>query len=122
MRAQGVEDASNRVRPRDRALRIAPLGIEAQQAGKHPPHLRSPQEGSIPGGPLGEAVRYGKKVLQTQVYASAYVGNGLNCSSCHLDAATQAYAAPCGALEYLPEYRARNGQVDSLQELLTGLS
>lgn len=100
------------------ALFVSPLGIEAQQAGKHPPHLRSPQESTIPGGPLGEAVRYGKKVLtQTQVYASAYVGNGLNCSSCHLDAGTQAYAAPwVGLWGVFPEYRARNGQVNSLQE------
>ena len=55
-------------------------------AGKVVP-LRIPDEKTIPNGPLGAAIRYGKKVLtETRTYAKGYVGNGLNCSSCHLEA------------------------------------
>ena len=57
--------------------------------------LYAPDECTIPEGPLGTAVRYGQKVLtDTQTYARAYVGNGLNCSSCHLDAGRRAYSSP----------------------------
>jgi len=96
----------------------APLNAEAQQAGHHSPVLRFPDEKTIPAGPMGEAVRYGKKVLtQTQVYARAYVGNGLNCSSCHLNAGTKAYSAPwVGLWGVFPEYRARNAKVNALQD------
>src|SRR6516165_790341 len=49
--------------------------------------LHAPDESTIPRSPVGGAVKYGKQVLtETQTYAKAYVGNGLNCSSCHLDA------------------------------------
>lgn len=58
---------------------------------------------------VGAAVRYGKKVLTA--------GNGLNCSSCHLDAGRRAYASPwVGLWGVFPEYRGRNGQVNALQD------
>jgi len=103
------------------ALSIS-LGIsftaEAQQAGHRAPSLHVPEERTIPDGPLGESIRFGKKVLtQTQIYASAYVGNGLNCSSCHLNAGTKAFASPwVGLWGVFPEYRARNAQVNALQD------
>ena len=80
--------------------------------------LRAPDENTIPDGPVGAAVRYGKKVLtETQTYARTYVGNGLNCSSCHLDAGRRAYASPwVGLWGVFPEYRSRNSQINSLQE------
>src|SRR5262249_7963471 len=62
--------------------------------------------------------RYGKKVLtETQRYAPAYVGNGLNCSSCHLDAGRKAWASPwVGIWGAFPEYWSRNGKIDALQD------
>ena len=80
--------------------------------------LQAPNENTIPDGPVGAAVRYGKKVLtDTQTYARAFVGNGLNCSSCHLDAGRRAYASPwVGLWGMFPEYRTRNGQVNALQD------
>jgi len=87
--------------------------------------LRAPDEKTIPGGPVGAAIRYGKKVLtETQSYAKAYVGNGLNCSSCHLDAGRKAYASPwVGLWGVFPEYRSRNGQVNACKtESMTALS
>jgi len=80
--------------------------------------LHTPDESTIPEGPVGAAVRYGKKVLtDTQTYARAYIGNGLNCSSCHLDAGTRPYASPwVGLWGVFPEYRSRNAQVNALQD------
>src|SRR5262245_36314352 len=91
---------------------------ESQRTAVNPVPLRAPDEKAIPGGPIGGAIQYGKKVLtQTQTYAKAYVGNGLNCSSCHLDAGRRPYASPwVGLWGVFPEYRSRNGQVNALQD------
>src|SRR5262245_22999162 len=99
-------------------LLAAPIDAEVQQPGRQPQRIRLPDERTIPDGPMGEAIRYGKKVLtQTPQYASAYVGDGLNCSSCHLNAGTKAYSAPwVGLWGVFPEYRARNGKVNALQD------
>jgi len=91
---------------------------ESQRTAVNPVPLRAPDEKTIPGGPVGAAIRYGKKVLiETQTYAKAYVGNGLNCSSCHLDAGRRPYASPwVGLWGMFPEYRSRNGQINALQD------
>ena len=77
-----------------------------------------PPESEIPSGPMGDAIRYGQQVLtQTQVVAKQYVGNGLNCTSCHLDGGRTPYAAPwVGIWGAFPEYRTRNAVVNSLQD------
>ena len=99
-------------------LFVESLSGEAQQVKRPAPSLRVPDERIIPEGPLGESIRLGKKVLiQTQIYARAYIGNGLNCSSCHLNAGTKPFASPwVGLWGVFPEYRARNGRVNALQE------
>src|SRR5262245_2101758 len=62
----------------------APLATEAQEAAKPVAPFKLPEEKDLPKGPLGDAIRYGEQVLiQTQVYAKRYIGNGLNCTSCH---------------------------------------
>ena len=80
--------------------------------------LRAPDETTIPAGRLGTAIRYGKQVLtDTQTYAKPYVGNRLNCTSCHLDAGRKAYSSPwVGLWGMFPEYRSRNAQVNALQD------
>ena len=82
--------------------------------------LAAPAADSIPAGPLGDAVKLGLAIVSdTQTRAKAYVGNGLNCVSCHLDAGRTAYAAPLvGLTGVFPEYRARRGRVESLEERL----
>lgn len=77
-----------------------------------------PSDDSIPAGPMGDAIRHGYKVLsQTQTYAKQYVGNGLNCTSCHLNGGKTPNAAPwVGIWGVFPEYRSRNAQVNSLQD------
>ena len=77
-----------------------------------------PAETSIPGGPLGDSIKLGRDVvLNTQVNAKNYVGNGLNCTSCHLNGGTVAGAAPfVGLWGVFPEYRSRTARVNSMQD------
>lgn len=73
---------------------------------------------TIPQGPLGDAIRDGERLLtQTQVYGKQYVGNGLNCTSCHLDGGKMPFTAPwSGIWGVFPEYRSRNAKVNALQD------
>lgn len=76
-----------------------------------------PDEASIPKGPMGDAIRRGKELLtDTHKQLPRNVGNGLNCTSCHLNAGTTAYASPwVGLSGAFPEYRSRSGRVISLE-------
>jgi thiosulfate dehydrogenase len=72
----------------------------------------------IPPGPMGDSIRLGEKLVkETQVYAKKYVGNGLNCTSCHLNGGTTPYASPwVGIWGMFPEWRSRDAKVSALQE------
>lgn len=113
-------------------MRISPLlfvvGLSLAVGVVYPSHGQAPatksaaflppNEADIPKGPMGDSIRYGAKLLkQTQIYAKDYVGNGLNCTSCHLNGGTTAYASPwVGIWGVFPEYRSRNGQVNTLED------
>jgi thiosulfate dehydrogenase len=77
-----------------------------------------PAEATIPAGPAGDAIRLGKTlVTDTRAQLPKNVGNGLNCSSCHLGGGTVAFAGPyVGLWGVFPEYRSRSGRINSLQE------
>jgi thiosulfate dehydrogenase len=94
-------------------LASGPIAAPANQVP-----LAAPSATSIPTGPLGDAIRLGQSIVSdTQSHAKAYVGNGLHCVSCHLDGGRAAYAAPLvGLTGVFPEYRARRGRVESLEE------
>ena len=81
-----------------------------------------PPESAIPEGPFGDMVRQGREIfLHTGKNASAYVGNGLNCVNCHLDAGRLANSAPLwGAYVMYPQYRSKNKHVNSYGERLQG--
>jgi len=98
-------------------LLAAPLATEAQEAAQPVAPFKVPEE-DIPNGPLGDAIRYGEQLLtQTQAYGKEYIGNGLNCTSCHLNGGKTPYAAPwVGIWGVFPEYRSRDAQVDALQD------
>jgi len=108
-----------------RALRLFAAGALcalpsfAPAADKTVP-LAPPAVTAMPSGPFGDAVRYGLRIMtDTQGTVHGYVGNGLQCVSCHLGAGRQAYAAPLVGLTGLfPEYRSRTGRVESLEERL----
>ena len=93
----------------------------ALAAGKSAPRtvpLSPPAPTTVPTGPLGDAIRFGHRIMtDTPATAKAYVGNALNCTSCHLDGGRTAYAAPLVGLTGLfPEYRPRRGAVESLED------
>jgi thiosulfate dehydrogenase len=83
-----------------------------------PVPLVVPPDSAIPAGPEGEAVRLGRQLMiDTRAQLPRNVGNGLNCSNCHLGAGTQSGAGPfVGLTAVFPAYRTRDGQIDSLQE------
>ena len=79
-----------------------------------------PAESAIPAGPLGDVIRQGRNIfVDTPTYAKAYVGNSLSCTNCHLDAGRQANSAPLwGAYGMYPQYRQKNGKVNTFGERL----
>ena len=86
------------------------------------PAFRPPDESAIPAGPYGDMVRLGREIfVHTRKAAPAYVGNGLNCVNCHLDAGRLADSAPLwGAYGMYPQYRKKNHHVNSYGERLQG--
>ncbi len=107
-------------RIKSHALTIALLAAVSVPALAQSPTvpMSVPDEASIPKGPMGDAIKRGKELLtDTHKQLPNNVGNGLNCTSCHLNAGTTAYASPwVGLASAFPEYRSRSGKVISLQE------
>jgi thiosulfate dehydrogenase len=105
--------------------RLLPL---ARAAGAPPaangrePAFVPPPESAIPQGPYGDMVRLGREIFRrTRQNAPAYVGNGLDCTNCHLDAGRLADSSPLwGAYGMYPQYRKKNGHVNSYGERLQG--
>ena len=81
-----------------------------------------PAEDAIPDTPLGAMVQFGRDVFtDTQRYAKRYVGNGLNCRNCHLDAGRRANAAPLwAAYVAYPSFRSKNDEVNTFAQRLQG--
>lgn len=92
--------------------------VQAQTAAPPASRLTSPPESSIPTGPKGVAIQEGKKLLtETRQRLPNNVGNGLNCTNCHLAGGTVGNAGPwIGIWGVFPEYRSRSGKLISLQE------
>ncbi|MGH8398476.1 MAG: c-type cytochrome [Gammaproteobacteria bacterium] len=114
---------------------IASLKLGEKPQAKRPPHdaaykftAQSPQnftpppESAIPADPDGDMIWRGRLIFEdTQHYASRYVGNALNCSSCHLDRGRRANSAPMWAAYVVyPKYRSKNHQVNTLEERIQG--
>lgn len=95
----------------------AALSCAAAHAQARVPFVVPPPQ-SMPDGPLGDAVRQGLSILNaTRAALPANVGNGLNCSSCHLNAGTVPYASPfVGLWGAFPAYFARSGAVETLAD------
>lgn len=77
-----------------------------------------PSAAEAPADAYGDAVRLGERLMtQTAAEAPAYVGNGLACSNCHLDAGRKAGAAPLwAAFVNFPAFRKKNGEINSFQK------
>ena len=81
-----------------------------------------PNEADIPDNEFGEVVKYGKSLFwNTQQMGSPYIGNGLNCSNCHLNNGRQANSSPLWAAHGMyPAFRKKNGHVNTYEERLQG--
>jgi len=92
------------------------------QAASDAPAFTPPAADAIPSGAFGDAVRHGQDIfLNPKKFAGQYVGNSMNCASCHLDAGRKAGSAPLWAAYVLyPAYRSKNGHVNTLAERLQG--
>jgi thiosulfate dehydrogenase len=77
-----------------------------------------PSPETIPGDLRGEQIRLGYlMVVDTQGYGKRYVGNGLNCTNCHLDAGLNPNAASFVGISLLyPRYHERAGRQVSLAD------
>lgn len=79
--------------------------------------LRVPDRQTIPEGPLGDAIRRGEQIAShTYEELPDHVGNGLHCTSCHLQGGTVANAGPwVGLAAVFPEFRSRSARVNTLE-------
>lgn len=94
-------------------------------SGPHPSLQPAPvteqsrsQMSEVPSGGQGDLIRRGKLIFdETPKYASAYVGNRLACSDCHIQSGTMPHAAPMIDMSNMfPMFNKRAGRVISMQE------
>lgn len=81
-----------------------------------------PAESAMPTNDFGKSVKLGEQIFtHTTQFAGKYVGNTLNCASCHLDAGRKPNSSPLwGAYPLYPAYRSKNGHVNSFAERMQG--
>ena len=98
------------------------LAAESTSAPTDPKPFAPPTEIAMPDGEFGKIVRQGEQVfLHTRQYAPAYVGNSLDCASCHLDAGRRANSAPMwGAFVAYPAFRTKDGTVNTFAARIQG--
>ena len=86
------------------------VGSDGPEAGDRP----------MPPGPLGDAIRLGETLVRettTHPLTKPYVGNALNCGSCHLDGGKDPEAATfLGTATAYPAYSPREGRVITLED------
>ena len=104
------------------ALLLSLTAAHAAEPAPTPPQFTPQPASAIPDSPFGKTVRLGQDIfLNPQKFAGQYVGNSMNCASCHLDAGRKADSAPLWAAYVLyPAYRSKNGHVNTLAERLQG--
>jgi thiosulfate dehydrogenase len=89
-----------------------------------------PDVGSLPDGKYGQAVRYGKSLIE-QTYAHIgpevadparrFAGNNLACASCHQEAGVKKFAIPLvGVFADFPQYRPREDTIGTIEDRING--
>ncbi|MBD0701550.1 MULTISPECIES: c-type cytochrome [unclassified Pseudomonas] len=81
-----------------------------------------PAEDTLPDNAFGRLVRQGHAIfVDTKTNAPEFVGNGMNCTNCHLDQGRKADSAPLwAAYTMYPAYRKKNDKVNTYAERLQG--
>lgn len=84
--------------------------------------FQPPNEDALPDDAFGNLVREGKELfVDTQTLRGRYVGNGLQCANCHLDAGRRADSAPLwAAYTVYPSFRKKTGRVDTFEARVQG--
>ncbi|HYH83819.1 MAG TPA: c-type cytochrome [Longimicrobium sp.] len=83
--------------------------------------VRDPERGGLPADSMVAArVLQGFRIFrETGRYAPAFVGNGMTCGNCHLNAGQRDRGMPLvGIAAVFPEYRARSGRLITLEDRL----
>jgi thiosulfate dehydrogenase len=93
-------------------------------------HWTPPDISAVADDPFGELVKYGYALFTDTAdeigpmvsdSARRFAGNNLACQNCHLRGGTQPYAMPLiGVWGQFPQYRAREGAVDTLEDRING--
>ncbi len=97
--------------------------IDETAAATAPSNLFNPPDRDyIPDSPFGDAVRRGEAIFtNTATNAGDHVGNGLSCSNCHLDSGRHPQSAPMwAAWVTYPKYRAKNDQINTMEDRVMG--
>ncbi|WP_353228907.1 c-type cytochrome [Novosphingobium sp.] len=89
-----------------------------------------PDIDTLPDDAWGRTVRQGRDLIVRTAEligpmaanpAARYAGNNLACQSCHIDGGTRKFGLPLvGAFAAYPNYRARSGQVGTIEERING--
>lgn len=85
---------------------------------------RAPDTSSIPTGPLGDMIRYGKELMDNTPYyigpegiSGKYAQNKMTCTNCHLEAGTRPYAFNFfSTYGSYPQYRSRENEVLTIEQ------
>ena len=90
----------------------------------------APDIANLADDPFGTMVKYGYALFTDTANeigpavadpARRFAGNNLACQNCHLQGGTQPYAMPLvGVWGQFPQYRAREGAVDTLEDRING--
>jgi len=117
--------APNEVRPSEHNARgNIPVTLLREKAIRQIPAINPgeyfvpPDIAEIPTSKYGEMVNMGRNIfINTQTYAKRYVGNGLNCSNCHLQEGRKPFAAPLwSSYPNFPEFRNKTRSVVTFEE------
>ena len=111
--ARFAENDSQPAAPGETAQKAAPAGGGEKDQPAVKAGFTPPDDSKIPDDDFGKMVRLGQAIFHdTQANAKEFVGNDLQCSNCHLKAATQRFAMPfVGVYADYPQYSAREGAV-----------
>ena len=109
------------------SVQAAPIAMEDQSqlkvpGSQAPAVFTPPSERDLPDNAFGKMVREGHALfVDTRRLMPEAVGNGMNCSNCHLDQGRLAHSAPLwGAYPMYPAYRKKNDKVNTFAERIQG--
>jgi thiosulfate dehydrogenase len=102
---------------------VLALGVSVSSAEPTEPPVtlkESKPERPIPAGPLGETIRLGRELVErttSHELSKPYVGNALNCTSCHLQNGTDPQAASLiGVAAAYPAWSPREQRAITLED------